>query len=29
VSAEMANPDDVSGLTAEEQALFADLVERI
>jgi len=29
VSAEMANPDDVNGLTAEEQALFADLVERI
>jgi len=29
VSAEMANPDDVSGLTAEEQALFADLVDRI
>lgn len=29
VSAEMANPNDVSGLTAEEQALFTDLVERI
>jgi len=29
VSAEMANPNDVNGLTAEEQALFADLVDRI
>jgi len=29
VSAEMANPDDVNGLTAEEQALFSDLVARI
>ncbi|MFC6952810.1 hypothetical protein [Halorubellus litoreus] len=29
VSAEMANPNDVNGLTAEEQALFSDLVERI
>lgn len=29
VSAEMANPNDVTGLTAEEQALFADLVDRI
>ncbi|NHN41038.1 hypothetical protein G9C85_05225 [Halorubellus sp. JP-L1] len=29
VSAEMANPNDVNGLTAEEQALFSDLVARI
>jgi len=29
VSAEMANPNDVNGLTAEERALFADLVDRI
>lgn len=29
VSAEMANPNDVSGLTTEEQALFSDLVDRI
>ena len=29
VSAEMANPNDVNGLTAEEQALFSDLVDRI
>ncbi|WP_323675833.1 hypothetical protein [Halorubellus sp. PRR65] len=29
VSAEMASPNDVNGLTTEEQALFSDLVARI